>query len=428
MKRLSYIILLTLLIALLGACEADEAAEVDVDDVDVVDEDVEVEEGEELVCEDEIDCVVVEPGEPIRIASALVITGPDAQLGLDSQYGVEIAIMQHGEIAGHEVVLVAEDDQCSAEGGQAVAQKIAADPEIVGVIGTSCSSAGVPAAQILGEAGYVMISPSNTAPVLTAPETRAPGYFRTAHNDTIQGRAIATYAIDELGVGTAAAIHDGTPYTEGLSSVFRDVFQELGGEIVAFEAEAPDATELTPVLTSIAAAGPPEFLYYPVFVVLGSNITNQARQISELEGTILAGADGILSEQFLDAAGEDALGMYLSGPDLGFENEIYDDFLAIYESEFGTEPTAAFHAHAYDATMILLNAIEEVAIVGDDGTMLIPRGELREAIAATSGFEGITGTLTCDEFGDCADPQIAVNEVQEVDGEPTFVPIWTYEP
>jgi branched-chain amino acid transport system substrate-binding protein len=239
---------------------------------------------------------------------------------------------------------------------------------------------------------------------------------------------MAEFAYNELGVRSAAAIHDGDPYTEGLAGVFRDSFIELGGEIVAFEAVDPDATDVTPVLTTVAAAGPPELLYYPVFVDLGSNLTQQARQVEGLSNTTLAGADGILSAQFLDAAGEDALGMYLSGPDLSFGNEIYDRFLETYASEYGGDPTAAFHAHAYDATMILLDAVEEVAQVGDDGTLLIGRQALRDAVASTSGYEGITGTLTCDENGDCADPRIAVNEVQDVSGELEFVPIWNYVP
>ena len=67
---------------------------------------------------------------------------------------------------------------------------------------------------------------------------------------------MADYVFNELGITKAAAIHDGDPYTEGLASVFRDSFIENGGEIVAFEAEAADATNVEPLLTSVAAAGP----------------------------------------------------------------------------------------------------------------------------------------------------------------------------
>ena len=77
-------------------------------------------------------------------------------------------------------------------------------------------------------------------------------------------------------------------------------------------------------------------------------------------------------------------------------------------------------AHAFDATNILLDAVESVAQQGEDGTLLIGRQALRDAVAATADYAGLTGTLTCSEFGDCADAKIAVSNV--VDGE--FVPVW----
>jgi branched-chain amino acid transport system substrate-binding protein len=427
MRRLIYVLLLLLLATTVVACGGNAGEEVSNAVENAADEVADVvEESTSLECDDPAGCVRVEPGEPIRIASALVISGPNAQLGLDSQYGVEIAIDQRGELLGHPIELQPEDEGCNAEGGQTAAQKITSDPTIVGVIGTSCSGAGVPAAQVMAGANYVMISPSNTAPVLTDPEQHQAGYFRTAHNDKVQGAAMAQFAYNELGLRRAAAIHDGDPYTEGLASVFRDSFIELGGEVVAFEASDPNATDVTPVLTTVAA-GSPEILYYPVFVVLGANITQQARQVTGLEDTILAGADGILSTAFLDAAGDAAIGMYLSGPDLAFENELYDTFLVDYEAKYGGRPDSVFHGHAYDATNILFGAIEEVAVVGDDGTLLIPRSALRDAVASTANFSGITGTLTCDEFGDCADPAISVSIVEEGGDGLEFVAVWSAE-
>jgi branched-chain amino acid transport system substrate-binding protein len=272
-----------------------------------------------------------------------------------------------------------------------------------------------------------MISPSNTAPILTDPAAREPGYFRTAHNDEIQGRAMAAFAYNELGARTAAAIHDGGPYTEGLASVFADAFEDLGGHVVAFEEEDPNAMDVTQTLQGIAAAGPPDFLYYPVFVILGGSITQQARAMHALENTTLAGADGMLSSDFLHAAGDAARGMYLSGPDLRFENEAYDTFLEKYRERYG-EVLNVFHAHAYDATTMLLEAIDEVAIAGRGGRLLIPRQTLRDAVAAMEGHQGLTGTHTCDANGDCSDPKIAVREVQKGSDELQFVPIWEYEP
>jgi branched-chain amino acid transport system substrate-binding protein len=160
-----------------------------------------------------------------------------------------------------------------------------------------------------------------------------------------------------------------------------------------------------------------------VFIPLGSLITKTAKEIDGLEGVVLAAADGVQSPDFIDASGDSAENMYVSGPDLGFGNDIYATFLETYQAEYGTEPTAPFHAHAYDATNMLLNAIEAVAQVGDDGSILIGRQALLDELGSTSGMEGITGTITCDENGDCADPKIAVSQVQ--DG--SFVAVWNYE-
>jgi len=432
MKRLSLLALLVLALALaLVACGGGDTTETPVEETVATEVPVEEPAAEEpaeepaaetsMECTDALGCVEVAPGDPILIASALVISGPNIELGTDSQHGVEIAIAMRPEVLGHPVELQAEDDGCSAEGGQAAGQKIVSNPQIVGVIGTSCSGAGVPMAAIISDAGYLMISPSNTSPALTDPEQAwKPGYFRTAHNDLIQGAAMATFAFEELGLTKAAAVHDGDPYTEGLASAFYDAFQALGGEGVGFEAEAADATNVEPLLTSIAAAEP-EFLFYPVFQPLAPLLTNTAKTVPGLENTILAAADGVFSPSFLEATPGSSEGMYLSGPDLSFANTMYqDEFIPMYQDMFGSEPTNVYHAHAFDATNILLNAVEQVAQQGTDGTLLIGRQALRDAVAATSGYVGLTGTLTCSEFGDCADAKIAVSRVEN--GE--FVPVW----
>jgi len=376
--------------------------------------------GAQYDCEDEIGCVTYGQDEPIRIASALVISGANADLGLDSQYGVEIAIAFKETIFGHEIELQAEDDGCSAEGGQAAGQKIVSDPTIVGVVGTSCSGAGVPMSKVVSDAGYVMVSPSNTAPSLTDSGVAwNPGYLRTAHNDEVQGQAMARFALDVLGVTTAAAIHDGDPYTEGLARVFADSFAQMGGTIVEFTAVNKGDTDMRPVLAAVAAAGPPEFLYYPVFTAEGGFLTKQAKEVSGLEDTILAAADGMISESAIEAVGEAGEGMYFSGPDLGFSGDIYDQFLAKYIADYGSEPISVFHAHAFDATNMLLGCIEQVA-VEDGDSIHIGRQALRTCLYATADFEGITGTLTCNQYGDCADPQISVSQLQ--DG--VYVPIW----
>ncbi|HEX3219581.1 MAG TPA: branched-chain amino acid ABC transporter substrate-binding protein [Candidatus Limnocylindria bacterium] len=374
---------------------------------------------------DKFGCVTVESGAPIVLGTSLVISGANSSLGLDSQYGAQVALNLRGQVLGHDVELDNQDDGCSADGGTASANLLKSKPEIVAVLGTSCSSAGEPASQILSEAGILTVSPSNTAPSLTDPATHQPFYARTAHNDKIQGAAMAQFACEVLKVKSAATIHDGSPYAQQLQQVFADNFKsECGGKITDQEAITVGQTDFSSVLSSIATSNDgaaPDFLYYPIFIAEGALITQQAAQNSALDKTIRAGADGIFSPDFVSAAGDGAEGMYFSGPDLAFSGNFYEDtFLPEYQKVSGEdEPTAPFHAHAFDAINMILDAVEKVAI-DENGTLSIPRTALRDAFFATSGYKGITGTLTCDENGDCADAKISVSQLKN--GK--YVRIW----
>jgi branched-chain amino acid transport system substrate-binding protein len=361
--------------------------------------------------------------DPIKIAAAQAISGDVASLGTDQVRAIEIAIADHGPLLGHEIELQVEDDQCAAEGGTAAGQKLAADETVVGVIGTSCSGAAVPMAGLLDDAGIPLISGSNTSPFLTqAPfgteaEDHHPNYFRTAHNDLIQGAAAATFAFGECGVTKAASIHDGDPYTSGLAGAFNDSFEGQGGTMVIKTAVSPDDTDMRPVLTEVAAAGA-EIIFFPIFQPAGDFIAKQAREIEGLENTVLMGADGLLSDTYvvipetkqapgcpgIDGAPD---GMYHSGPATP-TGSAYEEFVAKYEDANGEKPIQAFHAHSYDAANVLFAAIEKVAVQADDGSIQIGRQALIDAIGETEGFQGLTGTITCDEFGDCADPKIDI--------------------
>ena len=375
-------------------------------------------------CTDAIACVTIAPGDPVRIGYALVIAGPNETLGIDSRNGIEIAIGDHDtKVLEHPIELVGEDAMCSAEGGQTALTKLTSDPSLIGIIGTNCSSAGEPASRIASDAGMVLLSPSNTAPSLTNPDLAwNPGYFRICHNDNIQGAAMAKYVYEELGARTAATIHDGSPYADQLQEVFANTFKEMGGAITAQEAVNVGDTDMRPILTTIAA-DPPDFLYYPIFIPEGAQITRQAGEIAGLENTTLAGADGTFSPDFVEAAGDACEGMYISGPNLAFENPIYDHFLEVHLEKYGYDPMSVFHAHAYDGTMMLLAAVEKVAVQDEDGTLHIGRQALRDALYATKDYDGVTGSLTCDQYGDCADPEIAVNQI--TNGE--YVPLWQYK-
>jgi branched-chain amino acid transport system substrate-binding protein len=359
---------------------------------------------------DKIGVVKIKNGDPIRIGVWFVVAGPDASLGEDTKRGVEIAADdKKGKLLGHPIKLIVQDEGCNAEGGQAAATKLAADKMIVAAIGSNCGSAARAGVPILWKAGIPTISPSNTLPSVTDPN-RGPsydGYMRTAHNDKLQGAVAADFAYKELKLTKAATIHDGSPYAEQLQAVFAGQFKKLGGTITAQEAISPTDTDMRPVLTKIATTKP-DFIYLPIFIAAGGHVVRQAKEVSGLEKTVLMGADGIFSPDFYKAAGEPAIGMYHSSPDFSAFAGGYKDFLAKHQKKYGEKPLAPFHAHAYDAAMVVFNSIEKVAKKSPDGTLYIGRMALRDAMLATKDYKGLTGNLTCNKYGDCADPKIGI--------------------
>lgn len=373
--------------------------------------------GAMYTCDDPLGCVVIGPDDPVHIANWGVLSGADASLGEDSQHGVEIAIDDMGgTFHGHDILRTSEDGLCTPEGGATAASKLATDTTLVGLIGSSCSDETVGGIAAITNAGLTTISPSNTRPALTDP-ARSPdfaGYLRTAHSDAFQGKAVAEFAYNSLGVRKAATIHDGSAYAQALQQVFVDNFIALGGEIVAQEAIAKGDVDVHPVLATVAAAGP-EFLYFPVFIAEGGYLAAQSKETAGLEEVPLMGSDGMFSADFITAAGAAAEGFYLSSPDFTLFPAGYSDFIAKHVAKYGGPPPSTFHAHAYDATNILFAALEQVAVIEADGTIYVPRQALRDAIYATTDFQGITGTLSCGEFGDCGAPVIAVYQVQTAD-------------
>ena len=353
--------------------------------------------------------VEVAPGEAIQIRSMQVLTGI-GDLGTPNQRGVEMALADYGPIHGRDVSMGAGlDALCTAEGGHAAAETVTGDPRIAGVIGTSCSVAAVAASPVLSEAGLVMISPSNTSPSLTsdlrgnAGPNYHPGYYRTSNNDLYGARAVAQFAYDDFGLRRIAAIHDGDPYTSGLTAAFTIAFEELGGSVSVASISRGD-TDMVPTLTGIAAGGP-DGLFFPLFQEEGTYIVKQVGQIAGLEDVTLIGGAALLVSEFL--AVPESEGVYLPGPysDLGGNtNEATgksgEALVADYRDRYGEAPASAYLPHAYDAATMLLRAIEEVA-VEDGDTLYIDRAKLREALTGITGFRGIIGVISCDEFGDC---------------------------
>jgi branched-chain amino acid transport system substrate-binding protein len=358
-------------------------------------------------------CVTVASGAPIEIGTLLATTGSTKSLGLDSLYGVELAVdyldgtfdQTDGQVAGHAIKLVNESDGCSADGGQQGATTLAADPQIVGVIGTSCSSASLGVAdKIFSDKGITIISPSATNPALTTEGTHQPYWFRTAHNDRIQAAVVADFAVQKLHAKTAVTIHDESPYTQGLTDGFKANFEAQGGSVTDEEAVNSADTDFKSLLTKIAQ-NPPDVLYAPDFNPVCALINKQAADVSGLSNTVIMGSDGCSDDTFPKIAGDSANGNYLSGPDLtAFSGgDFYQhQFLPAYRKLAGSNPISVFHAHAFDAANIMFKAIEASAVTNSDGSLTIQRTALRDAVQNTTNYQGIIGTLTCTSLGDCA--------------------------
>lgn len=433
MKRslnlLSLLVLLSLVLAACGA-PATEAPATEAPATEAPATEAPTEAPAAYECTDALGCVTVAPGDPIHFAWIQSVSGATAALGQTNVNGGQLAVDDRGgELLGHPIQYDGEDSLCNAEGGQAAGTKVSSDPTVVAILGTTCSSEARAASPLVAAAGMVMMSPSNTNPDLTNPDhpDHHPGYFRTAHNDLFQGRIAAEFAYNELGLRTAATVHDGSPYALSLQQVFADVFTELGGTITTQEAVNVGDTDFKPVLTTIAA-GAPEIIYFPIFEPEGNLMASQKCEVSGLESTAIMGADGLFTSGFSSTAGSCSVGMYMSSPYVA--GDAMAEFLDKYNSTFGEGPASGFAPHAYDAMNIFFQAVEAVAVVEADGTVYIPRQALRDYLYSLTGFAGLTGTLACDANGDCATGEaLAVYQITQamVDGAEDLVastPVW----
>jgi len=364
-----------------------------------------------VVCADAIGCVKILPSNPIHIAYMLAVSGGMQDLGIDERNGAKIAIDDaSGKILNHAIKFDGKDSKCSEAGGLAAATLLAADPSIVAIVGSTCSSEAKGGMATLSAAGFAVVSPSNTLPDLTEPGNpyHYPGYLRVSWSDKVQGRLAAQFAWSFLSETKAATIRDGSPYSDGLRKAFAAKFIQLGGTITTQKLINPSATDFSAVLTSIAS-GNPDVIYMPIFMPAGGYIVPQARGTTGLETAGLIGSDALYTQDLATAAGADVEDFYVSNLDAGLFKPAYTShFLPAYNAKFGYDPISIFHAHAYDAFNMIKAAIVKVAVVEPDGTIHIGRKVLRNALYETTAFNGLTGNLTCSAMGDCSAANLSV--------------------
>lgn len=362
-------------------------------------------------CTDSIECVTIGPGEPLKIGVLQALSGKVSPLGQEQIRGLELAIdRQNGQILGHPFELQVEDTGCTSEGGANAALKILADPQMVAIFGTTCSGAARTVSHAMSDAGLTMISGNNSAPFLTsiggkrAPDFH-PGFFRTSNNEENAGKTAAIFAFQTLGIRRVALINDGDIYTRGLTNGFRQAFEKQGGKIVLDTAINKGEIIMQPVLTAVKNAGA-QLLFFPLFQPEGNLILRGAREIPEYKDIVLMSDGALIENSFIQDVGEKGKGMYFVGPAKPKGPAV--DLLALeYQKKYKAPPGNYYYLNAYDAAIVLLTAIEKIAIQ-ESGTLHLGREALRRAIYGTRNFKGVTGNLTCDEFGDCSRPAFDV--------------------
>ena len=352
--------------------------------------------------------IKIGPKDPIKIGLGAMLTGDYAALGIDIKNGAEMAVQEKGTILGHRVVLQAEDDGCAGPPSVAIAEKFCNDPLVVGVVGYMCSGGSKPASDVHNKYKVVMISPSSTAWELTA--RGIPIFFRTCWNDKIQARRAAEFALSR-GWMRVVALHDKSDYGQSLAEDFVKNMKKGGAKILAFEGITRGDKDFTPVLTKIRLLRP-QLIYFGGMAAEGVLIVRQMKRVG-LRKVKFMSDDGCYTEKdFIQAGGDAALGAYIT-----YAQEPDPEWVKRFEARYG--PRQTFSPQAYDAANILMMAVEKVAEKMPDGSLLIDKKKLRDAISKTS-YNGITGKIEFDKNGDRTGSVVVIYQVVEEGGKRFF--------
>jgi branched-chain amino acid transport system substrate-binding protein len=363
---------------------------------------------EEYECTDEWGCATFEKGDKIKIGMVGPTTGDYSAFGIDISRGANLAVKAHPDIKGFEIEVLVEDTQGTPEQGAAVANKLSADPQVVAIDGHTFSGSTEVAIPIYGDAHIVMVSPSATNPDLT--KLGSPVFNRVVFHDEMQGDFASRYIYEKLGVRKMAVMHDGGAYGQGLADMTASFFEDLGGTVVGGEAITPGETDYSAPLAAIAALEP-ELIYFGGYDADAAVLVSQMAAAG-LEGVLFFGCDGTYGTNYLDLAGDASEGTYSTYVPIP-ESDAFSKFQADYEADYGDPQgkLSPFSPLGYDAMSVIIAALEEVAVESGD-SLVIPRKALADAVRSTKDFEGLTGSLTCSDTGECAAAAVLFMQVQ----------------
>jgi branched-chain amino acid transport system substrate-binding protein len=353
-------------------------------------------------------------GDVIRIGVFEPMTGDSAAGGQMTWEGIELAGELHGEVLGKKVELVLVDNKTDKNEAANAVIRLIEKEKVVAIIGSYGSSLAMAAGPTVMEKEVPAVGCSPTNPLVTEDN---PYYFRVCFIDPFQGRVMAQYAKEELGAKTAVLVRNvADAYSVGLNNFFKEAFIELTGDENAVLAELDyqqGDQDFTAQLTSIKKENP-DVIFAPGPYNDGALMIMQARDLG-IEAPFLGG-DTWEAPEFIEIGGQNVEGVALSthySIDAA-PTEAAKEFVDAYKAKFNKDPNA-FAALGYDAYMVILDAIERA-----DSYESVA---IRDALAQTAGFKGVTGTITLDENGD-ATKSAVILQVQE--GE--FVFLTTVEP
>ena len=337
-----------------------------------------------------------EADEALKIGEVNPITGAIGRYGTTCHQGIQLAIDQAnsgGGVLGKKIVLLTEDNQSQAGQTSTIVRKFVTQDKVVAIIGDLTSSATLEGGPIAQAAKIPMVTPLATNPKVTE---IGDYIFRVCFIDEFQGRVMARFALEKLKAKKAALLTDTKQdYSVGLSGFFKDTFVNGAGGVVREQSYSSGDTDFRAQLTSIKAAGP-EVVFVPGYYPEVGIILKQARQLGITVPFI--GCEAWDSPTLLQVAGKAADGCYFSNQfSAGDPSPAVQEFTRVYREKFGNLPDN-FAALGYDAADVVLDAVKRAGSISPSA--------VRDAIAQTKDFAGVSGQITIDAQRNASKPAV----------------------
>ena len=331
----------------------------------------------------------------ILVGEFASLTGASASFGQSSHKGTELAIDEinaAGGVLGKKIRLITEDNQSLAGQPATIVRKLISQDKVVAILGEVASSRSLEAAPICQQSKIPMISPASTNPKVTEVGDYI---FRICFIDPFQGTVVSKFARGKGWKKIAILTDVRQDYSVGLTEFFVKDLLANGGEIVREQKYSTGDRDFKPQLTSIKAARP-DAIFVPGYYGEVALIAKQARLLGIK--VPLIGGDGWVGDSLLKVAGKSLDGSYFSAHfSADDEAPKVQEFVAKFKAKHGETPDD-MAALGYDSAMILADAIRRAGTTES--------AALRDAIAATKGFDAITGTITLDEKRNASKPAL----------------------